>query len=170
MINNIEFSLKRYNGGDKMVFRKKKVDKKDWEDKVLKWVNTKIEEGTDMAAIKIVLTKKYGERVTNDFIKKNYGKDELVDSLDEEKKKDEAFSKLDNDIEALREEAADGEVTIEEPDDVPPEEPKTEVKAPPKQEKVKVEELFMYDIERLNLLAGIHNLLAAILEELKKGR
>jgi len=142
-----------------MLGRKKKVD----EDKLMKWVNKSLEEGSDLEQIKAVLTRKYPKKFVDEFIKKNYEiepKDDLDAEMEKEKKKKEEEEELDAAMEDLKEEAKGKEP---EPPEPPEELKEKTTKEEPKE--VPIQLMSTYHVELLNRVASIDE---GIKELLKK--
>ena len=156
----------------KKLFGKKKLDEK----KIMAWVNTTLEEGSDMEQISKVLNKKYPKKEVEDFLKKNYSIEpeakpdkKLKAGLEEEKKIKEEKDELDTEMTALKAEAKGEEpkeVSI--PEEVPEAPKETPKGTETKPEEVPIDDMSTYKVELIKLVASINQGIRELIEIMSK--
>jgi len=101
----------------KKIFGKKE---KKLEKKLIEWTNKQMENKKDMEEIKKTLIKKYGERFTKKFIKRNYAIEPSDIELPEDVEDKDKINEVDNEMEELKKKSLEKEEK-ELPEDLPEE-------------------------------------------------
>lgn len=145
-----------------MVFGKGKKMNKKAEDRLIEWVNTTLEKGSDMEQIKKVLNKKYPKKEIEDFLKKNY-------SIEEEENKMSGEDEIANEMDSLLAEAKGEEPEeVVTPEEVPETLDEPEEKTEEKPKDVPIQLMSTYHIELLNQVASINQGIMKLIKILSK--